>query len=139
MTLRLTDPAPKIWGANLPFWFLALGRLASMFLMITGLVYWADLLGMFGESGLERGIWQEAAMRVILACSFLIASVGVWQLSFWGVVIWVLSAGVQGLAFVLLGDFARMQTTIGILHAIALLLLLSCSGWIYFRAKKQVE
>lgn len=139
MTLKLTDPAPKIWGENLPYWYRALARLGSIFLMLSGLYYWADILGVFGASGLERGDWQAAALRVVLSCSFLIASVGVWQLSFWGVVMWVLSVVVQATAFAMHDAFAMGQTLLGIAHLSALLALAGASSYIYLQARRAHE
>nr|WP_321444856.1 hypothetical protein [uncultured Cohaesibacter sp.] len=139
MTLKLTDPAPRILGENLPFWLTVATRIASLFLMATGILYWVDILGIMGESGLVRGPWQEAGVRVLLACSFLIASVGVWQLTFWGVVMWVLSATAQTASILLMDDFMPHQAFISIIHFIALILLAVACGWIYFKAIRPNE
>jgi len=139
MTLKLTDPAPKIWGEQLPFWFSAIARIASLFLMATGILYWVDMLGMLGESGLVRGPWQEAGARVLLACSFLIASVGVWQLTFWGVVMWVLSTTAQTASIVMIDKFMPYQAIISISHFAALVMLAAACGWIYFKALSPQE
>ncbi|WP_319484676.1 hypothetical protein [uncultured Cohaesibacter sp.] len=136
MTLRLTDASPKYWGDNLPFWLIVLARLGSLFLMLTGLFYWADILGVFGESGLERGMWVAPAARVLLACSFLIASVGVWQLSFWGVVMWALSAITQTLSIAIIDDFSAYATAITIVHLLALIILAACCGWLVYRSTR---
>lgn len=139
MTLKLTDPSPQIWGENLPFWFRAAARFASLFLMTTGILYWADMLGIFGESGLLRGPWQESGSRVLLACTFLIASVGVWQLTFWGVVMWVLSSLMQTVAIGMIDAFIHFEPVVTISHFMALVLLAGCCGWIYFKATRQTE
>lgn len=139
MTLKLTDPSPQIWGEHLPFWFRAVARVASLFLMATGILYWADMLGIFGQSGLERGPWQEAGARVLLACSFLIASVGVWQLTFWGVVMWVLSAVAQTASITTVERFMPFDAILSIGHFVALILLAGVCGWIYFKAVRQTE
>ena len=139
MTLRLTDTSPKIWGENLPFWFVVLARVASLLLMLSGLFYWVDILGVFGESGLERGDWQEAALRVILSCAFLIAAIGVWQLTFWGVVMWVLSAITQTLAIMLTENFAPLGQLITFAHMLGLIGLISVTGWVYYQATRQTE
>ena len=139
MTLRLSDPSPHLWGENFPFWYLALARIASLFLMATGAYYWADLLGILGVSGLERGPWYEAGIRVSLSCSFLIASVGVWQLSFWGIVLWVLSSLAQSGALIWVEIFMPMQGLLSLLHILALILLLGTSGWLYVKASRNKQ
>nr|WP_321457472.1 hypothetical protein [uncultured Cohaesibacter sp.] len=139
MTLRLTDTTPKYWGENLPFWLILLARVGSIFLMLSGLIYWVDILGVFGASGLERGTWLAPAARVVLACSFLIASVGVWQPSFWGVVMWVISAVLQALAISFIDDFIPFVVLITVLHLVGLLGLAGCSGWLAYRSSKQKE
>ena len=139
MTLRLTDVSPKYWGENLPYWLIVLARVGSIALMLSGLFYWVDILGVFGESGLQRGIWLAPVGRVILACSFLIASVGVWQLAFWGVVMWVLSAVTQALAILLVENFTLYSGFITIAHTIGLIALSICCGWLVYRSSKQQE
>ena len=139
MTLKLTDPSPKIWGEHLPFWLTAVTRVASLFLMATGIFYWADMLGIFGQSGLERGPWQEAGARVLLACAFLIASVGVWQLTFWGIVMWVLSTLAQTASIMMVEEFVPFDAVLSVSHFIVLILLAGTCGWIYFKAARQNE
>ncbi len=139
MTLRLTDRSHQIWGENLPYWFIAMARVASLFLMAGGLVYWVDMLGIFGQSGLERGPWQEVAIRVILACSFLIAALGVWLLSFWGVVMWVLSSLAQIAAISTIEDFIAYSLVVLTLHLIALVGLVVCFGVIYAKSRKNAD
>ncbi|SNY93082.1 hypothetical protein SAMN04515647_3355 [Cohaesibacter sp. ES.047] len=136
MTLKLTDHAPQIWGENLPFWFVVLARLASLFLMITGLLYWVGLIGAFGVSSLEANDWRIAAMHVLLACSFLIASVGVWQLTFWGVVMWGLSAIAQTTAIIWFEDFVFQPAAVSFLHLLALVALAVSCGVIYMKARR---
>ncbi|SFN68248.1 hypothetical protein SAMN04488056_101676 [Cohaesibacter marisflavi] len=139
MTLRLTDVSPKYWGENLPYWLIVLARVGSIALMLSGLFYWVDILGVFGESGLQRGIWLAPVGRVILACSFLIASVGVWQLAFWGVVMWVLSAVTQALAILLVEDFTLYSGLITIAHTLGLIALSICCAWLVYRSSRQQE
>ncbi|PLW76723.1 hypothetical protein [Cohaesibacter celericrescens] len=139
MTLKLTDNAPNIWGENLPYWYIVLARIGSLFLMLSGLYYWVGILGVLGESGLETEVWQEAALRVILASSFLIAAVGVWQLTFWGVVMWVLSVITQTGAIMAFENFASQQVLISAVHLLGLIALVGTSGWIYMNASKQEE
>lgn len=139
MTLRLTDASPKYWGENLPYWLIVMARIGSIVLMLTGLFYWVDILGVFGESGLQRGVWLAPVGRVFLACSFLIASVGVWQLAFWGVVMWVLSAVPQALAIMLIDEFTFDSGLLTIVHTIGLIALAICCGWLVYRTSKQRE
>ncbi|WP_319410330.1 hypothetical protein [uncultured Cohaesibacter sp.] len=139
MTLRLTDSSPKYWGDNVPFWMVVLARVGSLFLMCSGLFYWLDIFGMLGVSGLERGIWIAPAARVLLACSFLIASVGVWQLGFWGVVMWVLSAVTQTFAISFLDDFSRYEVLINIVHLVGLVALAVCCAWLVYQTSKKQE
>ena len=139
MTLKLTDHAPRIWGENLPFWFVALARVASLFLMITGLLYWSGLIGFWGESTLETHSWQVSSMHVLLACSFLIASIGVWQLTFWGVVMWVLSTICQTVAIIWFPTFTTTPSLISIPHLIALVALAVSCGVIYMKASRERE
>lgn len=139
MTLRLTDSSYHLWGENLPFWFVALARGASLFLMATGIFYWSDLLGVLGQSGLERGEWFVAGMRVVLACSFLIASLGIWLVAFWGVVMWTLSVIAQSLAVALLDAFVFFSGPLMLLHLLALVGLVIAAARIYFLARKQEQ
>ncbi|WP_319531392.1 DUF6163 family protein [uncultured Cohaesibacter sp.] len=139
MTLKLTDHAPQIWGENLPLWFVVLARIASLFLMITGLLYWSGLIGFWGESTLETDLWQVASLHVLLACSFLIASIGVWQLTFWGVVMWVLSAICQTMAIIWFSSFTSMPAMITTPHLIALVALAVSCGVIYMKASRERE
>ena len=139
MTLKLIDPSSHFMGENLPFWFVSLARVAGIFLMMTGLIYWLELLGVSGQSGLERELWYQAGMVVVLACSFLIASVGVWQVTFWGVVMWVLSSIAQTVAITLWDNFVVFQTILLTLHMIALVGLAASGGWIYVHAAQGKE
>ena len=139
MTLRLTETNPKYWGDNLPFWLIVLTRIGSLFLMVSGLFYWIDILGLLGESGLVRGVWIAPAGRVLLACSFLIASVGVWQLAFWGVVMWALSAVTQTLAIAMLDEFVFHQALVNIIHLLGLIAVAACCVWLVYRSSKQQE
>ena len=139
MTLRLTETNPKYWGDNLPFWLIVLTRIGSLFLMVSGLFYWIDILGLLGESGLVRGGWIAPAGRVLLACSFLIASVGVWQLAFWGVVMWALSAVTQTLAIAMLDEFVFHQALVNIIHLLGLIAVAACCVWLVYRSSKQQE
>lgn len=134
MTLRLNDPAHHIWGKDIPYWFLVLARTTSLALMLFGVAFWADLLGVFGTSGLERGEWFYAALRVVIACSFLIACLGVWLLSFWGVVMWVLSSLTVIAAIGFLPDFVSTPFYILLINVLGLIGLSAVSGWLYFKA-----
>lgn len=136
MTLRLTDSTHNIWGENLPYWSVALARIASLFLMATGIFYWSDLLGVFGPSGLERGEWIVAGLRVVLACSFLISSLGVWLVAFWGVVMWALSVIAQSVAIGLFEEFIVQSGPLMLLHLLALVGLVIAFARIYLQARR---
>ncbi|WP_316859622.1 hypothetical protein [uncultured Cohaesibacter sp.] len=139
MTLKLTDVHNNIWGENLPFWFVIVARSGSLFLMISGLFYCLDILGVMGPSGLERGPWAASASRVLLACSFLIACIGVWQLSFWGVVMWGLSAIMQTTAISLIDNFIAFESIVSLIHLVGLLGLAASTGWVYYKACQQPD
>lgn len=137
MTLRLTDSSHNIWGENLPYWFVVLARVASLFLMATGIFYWMDLLGVFGPSGLERDEGVVASMRVVLACGFLIASLGIWLIAFWGVVMWALSVIGQVIAIGLFENFVLQSGGVMLLHLVAMIGLVIAFARIYLQARKE--
>ncbi|MCT4656777.1 MAG: hypothetical protein N4A65_13285 [Cohaesibacter sp.] len=135
--LHLDTYSHHIWGDNLPLWFIALARFGSLVLMAAGLYYWVDILGLFGESGLQRGNWEQHSLRVILSCSFLIAALGVWFLSFWGVVVWVASAGIEIASIIRWDGFAIMPMPSILLQIVGLVALIGACGLVYRQAKQR--
>ncbi|MCV6575597.1 MAG: DUF6163 family protein [Cohaesibacter sp.] len=135
--LHLDSYSNHVWSDNLPFWFIALARLGSLCLMAAGLYYWADLLGVMGESGLIRGNWEQQSLRVILACSFLIAALGLWLLAFWGVVVWSVSAMIEIAAIIRWDGFALYPLASILLQIAGLLLLLLSCALVYHLARKK--
>lgn len=137
--LNLDSYSKHIWSENLPFWFIALARFGSLCLMVAGLFYWADLLGARGESGLVRGNWEQQSLRVILACSFLIAALGLWLLAFWGVVVWVVTAIVEIAAIIRWEGFAIYPLPSILLQIAGLLILLLACLLVYHHARKKEQ
>ena len=127
---RMTQEPPTT--AEITYtWFL---RLMAMIAMISGLSYWAQLTGL-GAEGLPRFDelpvhWQVpwVMLAILLPC----ASMGLWMLASWGVVLWVVASlmeiGVYGVwadsyverPAVVLGHIVALTVLAGILIALAI-------------------
>jgi Family of unknown function (DUF6163) len=68
-------------------WFL---RMMAFFAMLSGITYWAQLVGIANETlprfDLLPVHWQVPC--VVLAVLFPCASMGLWMLTSWGIVLW---------------------------------------------------
>lgn len=92
-----------------------LQRIAAAYCLLSGMVYWARLVGLHPGSAWRFDLmplhWQVAG--VTLAVFFPFAAIGLWMLASWGSVIWVICAGSEVAMFGLFpGLFGRNDLAI---------------------------
>ncbi|MAZ15710.1 MAG: hypothetical protein CL535_05185 [Ahrensia sp.] len=103
-------------------WFL---RLMAIIAMISGLSYWSQLTGI-GGADLPRFDelpvhWQVpwGVLAVLLPC----ASMGLWMLTSWGVVLWVAASILEIAVYGVWSDSYISRPTVVIGHIVALTVL----------------
>lgn len=104
-------------------WFL---RAMAVVAMVTGLSYWAQLVGLSNEQlprfDLLPVHWQVPC--VILAVLLPVASMGLWSLSSWGIVLWTVACVIQISIYGIWSDryASRPEIVVALTGALAVLL-----------------
>jgi hypothetical protein len=106
-----------------------------------GLQYWGMLVGYTLEGRARFDLlsvpWQVAAPA--LAVLFPVASLGLWLVASWGVVLWVIAATIQILMYVIWWDVFGHNNVVPLLHLVvaALYVVFRVSLWLEERRKEE--
>ncbi|MFZ2102568.1 MAG: DUF6163 family protein [Oricola sp.] len=103
-------------------WFL---RLMAAIAMLSGLSYWGQLIGLFDQSSPRFDqmavAWQvpSVVLAVLLPC----ASMGLWMLTSWGIVLWTAACVIEIAIYGIWSDryVAKPEIVIGHMGALAVL------------------
>lgn len=105
-------------------------RSIALFCLFQGISYWVRLLGFFEGAAWRFDLmpmhWQLAA--VPLAVLFPFAAVGLWMLTSWGTVIWLLCAATEIAMYGVFWELYGWRPGLVFLHAI----LIACYGGLQF-------
>ena len=102
-------------------WFL---RAMAAIAMASGLSYWAELIGLGGSLprfDLMTVHWQVPS--VILAVLLPCASMGLWMLTSWGIVLWTIACLIEISIYGVWSDFYMSRPEIVVAHVVALAIL----------------
>lgn len=108
----------------LPFvWF---SRAVAASCLVFGISYWIRLIGLepgpISRFDLMPVPWQIAS--VALAAFYPVAGVGLWMLTSWGPVIWLICAATESVMYGVFPEIFGMQWTLLASHAVVAVLLL---------------
>lgn len=105
-------------------WFL---RIMSVFAMISGLSYWVQLVGIAGDSlprfDLLPVHWQVPC--TVLAVLFPCASMGLWMLTSWGIVLWAAALMIEIAMYGIWSDTYSYRPGLVFSHIAALAVLIA--------------
>lgn len=107
-------------------------RMAGGFMIFKGLTHWAALLGI-GSVQFEQQPLDTQAATVFFAVIDLVAGVALWLGSTWGAMLWLLAAGLQILADVVVLELS------GFLILLTIVELLLVAGYVLLRFMVHVE
>lgn len=79
-------------------WFL---RIMAFLCLVSGLVYWSQLVGLSGEGSLRFDLLEPhwRVLSTVLAVILPSAALGLWTTQAWGVVLWVIALLIEIAAF----------------------------------------
>lgn len=103
-------------------WFL---RIMSVFAMVSGITYWAQLMGIATDALPRFDLlplrWQVpcTVLAVLLPC----ASMGLWMLTSWGIVLWVIALCTEIAMYGIWAETYVARPSLVIAHAAALAVL----------------
>jgi hypothetical protein len=107
-------------------------RMAGGFMIFKGLTHWAALLGMTSVRFEQQPLDAQAA-TVFFAVIDLVAGVALWLGSTWGAMLWLLAAGLQILAGVVVLELS------GLLILLTIVEVLLVAGYVLLRFMVHVE
>lgn len=117
---------------------MAISRVAALALFAAGLLYWSRLIGATGIPEWRfdmMPVWWRMAAPV-LAVLYPVAGTGVWMLTSWGTVIWVLVFMIETVMHLGFPElFGTDAVTLG-LHAAGLALLLALRIVVFFEQRR---
>nr|WP_274630671.1 DUF6163 family protein [Mesorhizobium shangrilense] len=119
--------------------FIWFQRVMAGYCLLFGVLYWIRLVGVYpGELwrfDLMPLHWQVAA--VTLAVLFPFAAIGLWMLSSWGPVIWIICAAAEMIMYLGFPNIFGFKPTIGISHLGVVTLYLVFRAVIYFQSRRE--
>ena len=107
-----------------------LARGLAAYALVTGLIYWSQLVGMASDPALRFDLLtnNERILFTTLALLLPTAALGLWLVTRWGIVLWVIAAAGEVMAFGLgLGGFPD-RAGIASANAVLLCALVLMSG-----------
>ena len=115
-------------------------RVIAGYCLLFGVLYWIRLVGYYPGS-----LWRFDLMPVhwqvvsaVLAVLFPLAAIGLWMLSSWGPVIWLICAAMEATMYLALPEMYGFRPTIGISHVGVILLYIAFRIVIY-RQNRQLH
>lgn len=125
------DTQTKPDASNHGRWQLAMAwlmRLIAVAWFAKGILWWADILGFNGPALFEEKRIAAKAVAIGFATLDLVAAVGLWLLSAWGGVMWLLSVTVElVLTFIAPNIFSVSGMRVAILIACIIVFLIFTS------------
>lgn len=119
--------------------FVWLLRLVSIYCLVAGVGYWAQLSGYY-EGLLWRFDlmpWQWKVATVSLAMLYPVASTGLWMMVSWGPVIWFVAALGETLMFTVFSQFFFYRPQIAIIHGCVALLYILFRVVLFLQKRQQ--
>jgi fatty acid desaturase len=110
-------------------------RIAGGFMIFKGLTHWAALIGLGDGAGLrfQQQPLDAQAATVFFAVIDLVAGVALWLGSTWGAMLWLLAAGLQFFADVVVLELS------GFLILLTIVEVLLVAGYVIIRFMVHVE
>lgn len=101
-------------------------RFLAVICLGMGTCYWIRLVGIFpGELWrIDHMPWQWQVLTGIFCVLYPIASLGLWMLSPWGIVLWIVAAMTETLAFTFYHSYFGYMPLIALLHCLLILLFI---------------
>jgi hypothetical protein len=112
-------------------------RVIAFYCLLFGLLYWIRLIGLYPgplwRFDLMPAYWQVAT--VTLAVSFPFAAIGLWMLSSWGPVIWVICAVTEAIMYGWYPQLFGARELIVVWHVLVALIYLAFRGVIHYQRR----
>lgn len=113
-------------------------RLIAGYCLLFGILYWVRLIGVYDgplwRFDLMPVYWQVAA--VTLAVFFPFAAIGLWMLSSWGPVIWMICALTEAVMYFVFPDLYGHRLLIVTSHLVVALLYVGFRVLIHWQHKR---
>lgn len=113
-------------------------RIIAAYCLLFGSLYWVRLIGYYDgplwRFDLMPVHWQVAA--TILAAIYPFAGIGLWMLSSWGPVIWVICAMIEIVMYAGFPDLFGGKTTIVVSHTLVAVLYAAFRVVLYFQRRQ---
>jgi hypothetical protein len=117
------------------YWF---HRVIAAYCLLFGVLYWIRLIGVYDGSlwrfDLMPVPWRVAS--VVLAAFFPFAAAGLWMLSSWGPVIWVICAATETIMYLGFPDLFGRRWLIVASHGLVIALYATFRLVIYFQKRE---
>lgn len=122
--------------------FGAFARLMALVALASGLVYWAQLTGIHGDPALRFDLLSPHARALFgtLAVLMPAAALGLWLVTRWGVVVWVMALCGEVAAYGIWADMFPARPWVAVLNTLALMALAGLAAAVLFgryRAKSE--
>lgn len=105
-------------------------RLMALVALASGLVYWAQLTGIYGDPQLRFDLLSHhgRALFATLAVLMPAAALGLWLVTRWGVVVWVMALCGEVAAYGIWADLFPARPWVAVLNTLALMALAGLAG-----------
>jgi len=118
------------------YWF---HRVIALYCLLFGVLYWIRLIGFYDEPlwrfDLMPVHWRVAS--VVLAVFFPFAAIGLWMLTSWGPVIWVICAATETVMYLGFPELFGQRWLVIVSHALVILLYAAFRLVIYFQKRPE--
>ena len=122
--------------------FALFARLMAMIALASGLVYWAQITGIYGPAELRFDLLSAHARALFgtLAVLMPAAALGLWLVTRWGVVVWVMALFGEVAAYGIWADLFPPRPWVAALNTLALMALAGLAAAVLigrYRAKSE--
>jgi hypothetical protein len=139
MAYRESPAVMRPSSAQQAFWWFH--RIIAVYCLMFGTLYWVRLIGLY-----EGPLWRFDLMPVhwqiaaaILAALYPFAGIGLWMLTSWGPVIWVLCALTEVVMYAGFPDLFGAKMTVVASHALVAVLYAVFRIVLYYQARKPAK
>lgn len=139
MAYRESPAVMRPSSAQQAFWWFH--RIIAVYCLMFGTLYWVRLIGLY-----EGPLWRFDLMPVhwqiaaaILAALYPFAGIGLWMLTSWGPVIWVLCALTEVVMYAGFPDLFGAKMTVVASHALVAILYAVFRIVLYYQARKPAK
>ncbi|MGB6118685.1 MAG: DUF6163 family protein [Mesorhizobium sp.] len=137
MTYRDSPVVTRPSVAEQAFWWFH--RIIACYCLMFGTLYWIRLVGVYDgllwRFDLMPVHWQIAA--TVLAALYPFAGIGLWMLTSWGAVIWLICAATEIAMYAVFPEYFGVKNSVVISHMLVAVLYVSFRIFLYLQERSK--